>query len=208
MTLTDASPLVALINAISLSKAVRLLIRFFGTTGGRENWRRPRIWFPAAKSWPVSKEANVRYAEKVSSIMKRYTPTIENPSTREERTRILTFGLSTCSATSSAMPMELVEVSDELEPCAVNACAVVRTETIPHAMGRSSEQLTSRRMSYPNPKGRRNKSMTLKRNAKEDVYDAVAQRLSDKAKARLPESNPQRWNRTSVGSTSEHRCPR
>lgn len=74
-----------------------------------------------------------------------------------------------------------------LEPDAVKECAVVRTERIATRGGRRSGKKTPRRTTYLDPKGRRDKSMFVKREATEDVYGVVPQRLSDRAKAGLPE---------------------
>jgi len=48
--------------------------------------------------------------------------------------------------------------------------------------------MTPRRTTYPNPKGRRNKSMLIKQRTTEDVWEVALQRLSNMAKAELPES--------------------
>src|SRR5215813_1078207 len=62
-----------------------------------------------------------------------------------------------------------------------------RTVGIATTGGRSSRQLTPRRTTYLDPKGGRDRSMLLKRGGAEDVYAPAPQRLSDKAKAALPE---------------------
>jgi hypothetical protein len=48
--------------------------------------------------------------------------------------------------------------------------------------------MTPRRTTYLDPKGKGNKSMSVKRGAIEDVYIVVLQCLSNMAKAKLPES--------------------
>jgi hypothetical protein len=68
-----------------------------------------------------------------------------------------------------------------------NGCAVSRTERIANRAGRSSGQETPRRTTNLDPKGRGNKSMSVKRRTVEDVYAVALQRLSDMAKATLPE---------------------
>ena len=51
--------------------------------------------------------------------------------------------------------------------------------------------------------------MLVKRGVTEDVYGAALQRLSDRAKAGLPEPQcPGGGNGTPIGSTSVRRCPR
>jgi hypothetical protein len=62
-----------------------------------------------------------------------------------------------------------------------------RTERIATTGGRSSRQLTPRRTTNLNPKGGGDNSMLVKRGVTEDVYGAALQRLSDRAKAGLPE---------------------
>jgi hypothetical protein len=68
-------------------------------------------------------------------------------------------------------------------------CAVSRTERIANRVGRSSGQMTPRRTTYLDPKGRGDKSMSrllavgVKRRTAEDVYAGALQRLSDMAKA-------------------------
>jgi hypothetical protein len=47
---------------------------------------------------------------------------------------------------------------------------------------------TPRRTTYLDPKGRGNNSMLIKQRTVEDVYAVALQRLSDRAKAELPES--------------------
>ena len=74
------------------------------------------------------------------------------------------------------------------EPYDMKVCAVVRTKGITTKGGRSLEQMTPRWTTNLNPKGGGDKSMYVKRGVLEDVYDMVLQHLSDKAKARLPES--------------------
>lgn len=66
-------------------------------------------------------------------------------------------------------------------------CAVVRVLGITNEVGRSSGQLTPRRTTHLDPKGKGDKSMFVKRGATEDVYVAALQRLNDMAKAKLPE---------------------
>lgn len=48
--------------------------------------------------------------------------------------------------------------------------------------------MTPRRTTNLDPKGKGNKSMYVKRGTTEDVYVVASQRLSDMAKAILPES--------------------
>jgi hypothetical protein len=48
--------------------------------------------------------------------------------------------------------------------------------------------MTPRRPTYLNPKGRGNQSLCGKREAPEDMYGTVSQRLCAKVKAKLPES--------------------
>jgi hypothetical protein len=48
--------------------------------------------------------------------------------------------------------------------------------------------MTPRRTTDLNPKGRGDNSMLLKRGVSEDVYGTAPQRLSDRVKAGLPES--------------------
>ena len=73
-------------------------------------------------------------------------------------------------------------------------CAVSRTERIATRGGRSSGYKTPRRTTNLDPKGRGDKSMSrllavgVKRGMAEDVYAMALQRLSDKVKAKLPES--------------------
>ena len=86
---------------------------------------------------------------------------------------------------------------------AVKLCAVVRTDGIATGGGRRSRQMTPRRTTYLDPKGRGDKSMLVKREVSEDVYDAGLQRLRDKAKADCLNPNVQWWNRTLVGTTSD-----
>src|SRR5262249_31081254 len=74
------------------------------------------------------------------------------------------------------------------EPDAVKACAVSRTDGIATRGGRSSGLMTPRRTTDLDPKGRGDKSMLIKRETAEDVYAVVLQRLSDKAKTGLCES--------------------
>jgi hypothetical protein len=74
-----------------------------------------------------------------------------------------------------------------LELCAVKVCAVSRTERIATRGGRSSGQMTPRRTTNLDPKGRGDKSMSVKRRTTEDVYVVALQRLSDMVKAILPE---------------------
>jgi hypothetical protein len=73
------------------------------------------------------------------------------------------------------------------EPDAVKACAMSRTEGIAITDGRSSRQMTPRRTTYLTLKGRGDRSMFVKRGVTEDVYGVALQRLSDTAKAGLPE---------------------
>src|SRR5215475_475550 len=74
------------------------------------------------------------------------------------------------------------------EPDAVKGCAVVRTDRIATGGGRRSRQRTPRRTTDLDPKGRGAKSMLVKREVSEGVYDTVLQRLHAMAKAALPES--------------------
>jgi len=74
------------------------------------------------------------------------------------------------------------------EPDAVTPCAMSRTEGIATGSGRSSGQMTPRRTTNLDLKGRGNNSMLVKRRTVEDVYTVALQRLSDRAKAGLPES--------------------
>jgi hypothetical protein len=67
-------------------------------------------------------------------------------------------------------------------------CAVVRTDRIANSVGWSSRQLTPRRTTDLNSKEKGDKSLFVKREVTEDVYGTVPQRLSDTAKAKLPES--------------------
>src|SRR5262245_42154088 len=63
-----------------------------------------------------------------------------------------------------------------------------RTEEIATAGGRSSRQLTPRRTTYLDPKGGRDSSMLLKQGVAEDVYAPALQRLRDRVRAGLPQS--------------------
>jgi hypothetical protein len=74
------------------------------------------------------------------------------------------------------------------EPGARKLCAVSRTERIATGGGRSSGQMTPRRTTNLDSKERGDKSMFVKRGTAEDVYGVALQRLSDMAKAGLPES--------------------
>jgi len=74
------------------------------------------------------------------------------------------------------------------EPCARELCVVVRTDGIANSVGWSSRQLTPRRTNNLNSKKEGDKSLYVKRDGTEDVYGTVPQRLSDMAKAKLPES--------------------
>jgi len=69
------------------------------------------------------------------------------------------------------------------EPDAVKVCAVSRTERIANRVGRSSGQMTPRRTTNLDSKGKGDKSMSVKRGTPEDVYGVALQRLSDMAKA-------------------------
>lgn len=64
-----------------------------------------------------------------------------------------------------------------------------------------SELMTLRRTPYRSLKRRRDKSMVIKRKMSEDVYGIVLQRLSDMAKAILPESQSPEVDLTPVGNT-------
>ena len=75
-----------------------------------------------------------------------------------------------------------------LERSAVKVCAVVRTDGIATGGGRRSRQMTPRRTTDLDPKGRGDNSMLLKRRAAEDVYAEALQRLHDTAKGEFPES--------------------
>src|SRR5262249_61179806 len=84
-----------------------------------------------------------------------------------------------------------VTLGDEIEgaePYEVKACAVSRTDGIATRGGRSSGLMTPRRTTDLDPKGRGDKSMLIKRETAEDVYAVVLQRLSDRAKTALFES--------------------
>jgi hypothetical protein len=63
-----------------------------------------------------------------------------------------------------------------------------RTAGIATTGGRSSRQLTPRRTTYLDPKGGRDSSMLLKQGVAEDVYAAALQRLRDRVRAGLPQS--------------------
>lgn len=78
-----------------------------------------------------------------------------------------------------------------------------RTNRIATRGGRRSRQKTSRRTTYLDPKGRGDKSLLVKRELPEDVYDSVLQRLRDKAKADCLNPNVRGWNRTLIDTTSE-----
>jgi RNA-directed DNA polymerase len=67
-------------------------------------------------------------------------------------------------------------------------CAMSRTARIATKGGRSSRQMTPRRTTYLDLKGGRDSSMLLKRGAAEDVYVAALQRLRDRVRAGLPQS--------------------
>jgi hypothetical protein len=75
-----------------------------------------------------------------------------------------------------------------LERSAVKVCAVVRTDGIATTGGRRSRQVTPRRTTDLDPKGRGDKSMLVKQEISEGVYDMVLQRLRDMAKGEFPES--------------------
>ena|SRR5215510_12952202 len=75
-----------------------------------------------------------------------------------------------------------------LERSAVKVCAVVRTDGIATTGGRRSRQVTPRRTTNLDPKGRGDKSMLVKQEISEGVYGIVLQRLHDKAKGEFPES--------------------
>jgi hypothetical protein len=75
-----------------------------------------------------------------------------------------------------------------LERSAAKVCAVVRTDRIATRGGRRSRQVTPRRTTDLDPKGRGDKSMLVKREVSEGVYDMVLQRLRDTAKGEFPES--------------------
>ena len=68
------------------------------------------------------------------------------------------------------------------------ACAVSRAERIATRGGPEFRAMTPRRTTNLDPKGRRNNSMLIKQRTAEDVYAVALQRLSDRAKAKLPES--------------------
>src|SRR6266581_1069993 len=76
----------------------------------------------------------------------------------------------------------------DAEPDAVKACAMSRTTGIATTGGRSSRQLTPRRTTYLTLKGGGDRSMLLKRGVAEDVYAAALQRLRDRVRAGLPQS--------------------
>lgn len=94
------------------------------------------------------------------------------------------------------------------EPDEVKVCAVVRADRIANKVGWSSGQLTPRRTTNLDPKGRGDKSMFVKREVTEGVYVTVPQRLSDMAKAKLLKFQCPVVVCTSFGSTSIHRCCR
>lgn len=94
----------------------------------------------------------------------------------------------------------------EPEPDDEKLCAVVRFLGITNSVGRSSGQPTPRRTTHLDPKGKGDKSMFVKRGATEDVYVAASQRLSDMAKAKLPEPQCPVVDLTSIGITSVRRC--
>jgi len=73
------------------------------------------------------------------------------------------------------------------EPDALKGCAMSRTEEIATTGGRSSRQMTPRRTTYLTLKGGGDRSLLLTRGVAEDVYATALQRLSDRAKAGLPE---------------------
>ena len=70
----------------------------------------------------------------------------------------------------------------------MKVCAMSRTEEIATIGGRSSRQLTPRRTTYLTLKRGGNNSMLLKRGVTEDVYAAALQRLRDRVRAGLPQS--------------------
>ena len=74
-----------------------------------------------------------------------------------------------------------------------------------NSVEQGSGHMTLRRTPYRNPKGRRDKSMDVKRELSEDVYGTVPQRLSDTVKATRPESQSPGVELTPVGSTSATR---
>ncbi len=76
-------------------------------------------------------------------------------------------------------------ISFSREPYEAKVCAVSRTEGIATRGGRSSGHMTPRRPPDLDPKGRGDKRMVGKREAAEDVYAVVLQRLSDMAKTAL-----------------------
>ena len=78
---------------------------------------------------------------------------------------------------------QMVKVAGE--PDDGKPCAVVCTERIATRGGRSSGHRTPRRTTYLDPKGKGNKSMSVKRGTTEDVYVVALQRLNDMAKAIL-----------------------
>jgi RNA-directed DNA polymerase len=84
--------------------------------------------------------------------------------------------------------MGLLSTVGSWEPDEPRGCAVSRTEGIATRGGRSSGQMTPRRTTDLDPKGRGNNSMCVKPRTSEDVWDVARRRLSNTAKAELPES--------------------
>jgi hypothetical protein len=104
--------------------------------------------------------------------------------TGTQRTRNAVHGECTVEPAKWTLPI----ISLCREPYEVKVCAVSRTDGIATRGGRSSGSMTPRRTTHLDPKGRGDKSMLVKRGTAEDVYAVVLQRLSDKAKTGLFES--------------------
>jgi len=101
-----------------------------------------------------------------------------------QRTRKAVHGEGSVELAKWTFPI----ISLAREPYEVKVCAVSRTDGIATRGGRSSGLMTPRRTTDLDPKGRGDKSMLIKRETAEDVYAVVLQRLSDKAKTGLCES--------------------
>ena len=100
-----------------------------------------------------------------------------------QRTRNAVHGEGSVELAKWTFPI----ISFSREPYEAKVCAVSRTDGIATRGGRSSGSMTPRRTTHLDPKGRGDKSMLGKRGAAEDVYAAVLQRLSEKAKTGLCE---------------------
>ena len=101
--------------------------------------------------------------------------------TGTQRTRKAVHGEGTVELAKWTFPI----ISRSREPYEAKVCAVSRTEGIATRGGRSSGHMTPRRPPDLDPKGRGDKRMVGKREAAEDVYAVVLQRLSDMAKTAL-----------------------